>query len=95
MERLLKGKFQDNFEFLQWFKKFFDANCTALPYDPIEARNGEVSMLNMIVIPGEYSCSEGQIVCFSYTFLEDRQKGGGGGGGRGLKTFTFKCSKGE
>uniref|UniRef100_A0A0M3ICJ8 Calponin-homology (CH) domain-containing protein n=1 Tax=Ascaris lumbricoides TaxID=6252 RepID=A0A0M3ICJ8_ASCLU len=61
VERLLKGKFQDNFEFLQWFKKFFDANCTALPYDPIEARNGEVSMLNMIVIPGEYSCSEGQI----------------------------------
>uniref|UniRef100_A0A915AH43 Uncharacterized protein n=1 Tax=Parascaris univalens TaxID=6257 RepID=A0A915AH43_PARUN len=41
VERLLKGKFQDNFEFLQWFKKFFDANCTALPYDPIEARNGE------------------------------------------------------
>ncbi|KHN85221.1 Microtubule-associated protein RP/EB family member 1 [Toxocara canis] len=41
VERLLKGKFQDNFEFLQWFKKFFDANCTANPYDPIAARNGE------------------------------------------------------
>lgn len=26
VERLIKGKFQDNFEFVQWFKKFFDAN---------------------------------------------------------------------
>ncbi|KAF8382902.1 ebp-1, partial [Pristionchus pacificus] len=23
VEKLIKGKFQDNFEFLQWFKKFF------------------------------------------------------------------------
>ncbi|VDK70681.1 unnamed protein product, partial [Anisakis simplex] len=41
VERLIKGKFQDNFEFLQWFKKFFDANCTGNPYHPISARNGE------------------------------------------------------
>ncbi|ALC48212.1 Eb1 [Drosophila busckii] len=26
IDRLVKGRFQDNFEFLQWFKKFFDAN---------------------------------------------------------------------
>ncbi|XP_049824950.1 microtubule-associated protein RP/EB family member 1-like [Aethina tumida] len=26
IERLVKGRFQDNFEFLQWFKRFFDAN---------------------------------------------------------------------
>jgi len=26
VERLVKAKFQDNFEFCQWFKKFFDAN---------------------------------------------------------------------
>lgn len=25
IDRLVKGKFQDNFEFLQWFKKFFDS----------------------------------------------------------------------
>jgi hypothetical protein len=26
VERLVKGRFQDNFEFAQWFKKFYDAN---------------------------------------------------------------------
>jgi RP/EB family microtubule-associated protein len=26
VDRIIKAKFQDNFEFLQWFKKFFDAN---------------------------------------------------------------------
>ncbi|OPL33526.1 dihydropyrimidinase-related 5-like protein, partial [Mytilus galloprovincialis] len=29
VERLVKGRFQDNFEFVQWFKLYFDANCRA------------------------------------------------------------------
>lgn len=41
MERLSKGRFQDNFEFVQWFKKFFDANYDLHDYDPIAARGGE------------------------------------------------------
>jgi len=41
VEKLIKGKFQDNFEFLQWFKKFFDANYDPHDYDPMAARNGE------------------------------------------------------
>ncbi len=40
MERLVKGRFQDNFEFLQWFKKFFDANYDGKEYDPQLARQG-------------------------------------------------------
>uniref|UniRef100_A0A673HL18 Microtubule-associated protein RP/EB family member 1 n=1 Tax=Sinocyclocheilus rhinocerous TaxID=307959 RepID=A0A673HL18_9TELE len=40
VERLIKGKFQDNFEFLQWFKKFFDANYDGKEYDPQLARQG-------------------------------------------------------
>ena len=56
VEKLIKGRFQDNFEFLQWFKvrllltsqlyltnilkKFFDANYDGADYDPIEARGG-------------------------------------------------------
>uniref|UniRef100_A0A182NJG4 Microtubule-associated protein RP/EB family member 1 n=1 Tax=Anopheles dirus TaxID=7168 RepID=A0A182NJG4_9DIPT len=39
IERLVKGRFQDNFEFLQWFKKFFDANYDGKEYDPRAARN--------------------------------------------------------
>lgn len=42
VDKLIKGRFQDNFEFLQWFKKFFDANFDGSPYDALEARGGEV-----------------------------------------------------
>lgn len=41
VEKLIKGKFQDNFEFVQWFKKFFDANYDGSEYDPVAARGGE------------------------------------------------------
>lgn len=41
IERLVKGRFQDNFEFLQWFKKFFDANYDGHEYDPVAARDGQ------------------------------------------------------
>lgn len=37
----MKGKFQDNFEFLQWFKKFFDANYDGKEYDPVLIRQGQ------------------------------------------------------
>lgn len=41
MEKLVKGKFQDNFEFVQWFKKLFDANYDGKEYDPQLARQGQ------------------------------------------------------
>ncbi|KAJ8399453.1 hypothetical protein AAFF_G00411650 [Aldrovandia affinis] len=41
VEKLVKGKFQDNFEFVQWFKKFFDANYDGKEYDPMQARQGQ------------------------------------------------------
>ncbi|ESP05310.1 hypothetical protein LOTGIDRAFT_177133 [Lottia gigantea] len=41
VERLVKGKFQDNFEFVQWFKKFFDANYSGQEYDPLSSRSGQ------------------------------------------------------
>ncbi|CAH1125767.1 unnamed protein product [Ceutorhynchus assimilis] len=40
VDKLIKGRFQDNFEFLQWFKKFFDANYDGREYDAIDARGG-------------------------------------------------------
>jgi len=41
IEKLVKGKYMENFEFVQWFKKFFDANYSGeMDYDPIEARGG-------------------------------------------------------
>ncbi|XP_068231264.1 microtubule-associated protein RP/EB family member 1-like [Palaemon carinicauda] len=44
VDKLTKGKFQDNFEFLQWFKKFFDANYDGSEYDALAARFGEPMM---------------------------------------------------
>lgn len=41
VDKLIKGRFQDNFEFLQWFKKFFDANYDGTEYNALEARGGE------------------------------------------------------
>lgn len=38
MDKLIQGRFQDNFEFVQWFKKFFDANYDGRPYDALDAR---------------------------------------------------------
>ena len=40
----MKGRFQDNFEFVQWFKKFFDANYQGQDvdgYNALEVRGGE------------------------------------------------------
>uniref|UniRef100_A0AC34QJ58 Uncharacterized protein n=1 Tax=Panagrolaimus sp. JU765 TaxID=591449 RepID=A0AC34QJ58_9BILA len=41
VEKLSKGKFQDNFEFLQWFHRFFSANYDGHEYSPIDFRSGE------------------------------------------------------
>ncbi|KAM7539401.1 hypothetical protein Aperf_G00000048120 [Anoplocephala perfoliata] len=41
IEKLVKGKYQDNFEFVQWFKRFYDANYTGQPYNALAARGGE------------------------------------------------------
>ena len=37
----MKGRFQDNFEFCQWFKKFFDANYDGEEYNAVEVRGGQ------------------------------------------------------
>ena len=42
VEKLAKLRFQDNCEFLQWFKKFYDANDADVcnDYNAMEARGG-------------------------------------------------------
>jgi len=45
IDKLVKSRFQDNFEFVQWFKKFFDANYQGQDldgYNAAEVRAGEV-----------------------------------------------------
>ncbi|EJC98350.1 EB1 domain-containing protein [Fomitiporia mediterranea MF3/22] len=40
VEKLVKCKMQDNLEFLQWIKKFWDANFGGQGYDPVARRRG-------------------------------------------------------
>ncbi|XP_013929590.1 PREDICTED: microtubule-associated protein RP/EB family member 1-like [Thamnophis sirtalis] len=52
VDKLVKGKFQDNFKFVQWFKKFFDANYDGKDYDPVAARQGqETCPVLTLVVP--------------------------------------------
>lgn len=44
----MKGRFQDNFEFLQWFKKFFDANYDGREYDAVGARENSPMGLGVV-----------------------------------------------
>mmetsp|Transcript_6273 Transcript_6273/g.7660 ORF Transcript_6273/g.7660 Transcript_6273/m.7660 type:complete len:328 (-) Transcript_6273:247-1230(-) len=39
IEKLSRGKYQDNLEFMQWFKGFCSNHSVAEGYDPIEARS--------------------------------------------------------
>lgn len=57
MDKLIKGRFQDNFEFLQWFKKFFDANYDGREYDAFDARGGFTI--------GSGACESGLPLCVS------------------------------
>lgn len=38
--KLVKGKYQDNLEFLQWMKRYFDLNYSGGEYNAVERRKG-------------------------------------------------------
>jgi RP/EB family microtubule-associated protein len=43
VEKLVKCKMQDNLEFLQWMKRFWDTNYPGHPYDPVARRRGQAT----------------------------------------------------
>ena len=53
VEKLVKGRFQDNMEFAQWFKKFFDANYPEDidEYDAIARRGNEPLAIKTLESP--------------------------------------------
>lgn len=59
INRLVKARFQDNFEFLQWFKKFFDSNYDGHPYNAMEAR-GNIPLGAGNALPGSHLSSSSQ-----------------------------------
>ena len=45
VERLCQEKFNDNLEFLQWMKKYYDNNYFSTSYDAIKRRKGAILVL--------------------------------------------------
>lgn len=41
VDKLIKAKYQDNLEFLQWMKRFFDIKYNGSGYDPLTRRKGQ------------------------------------------------------
>jgi RP/EB family microtubule-associated protein len=41
VDKLVKAKYQDNLEFLQWLKRFFDIKFNGQPYDALGRRKGQ------------------------------------------------------
>ncbi|XP_031551476.1 microtubule-associated protein RP/EB family member 1-like [Actinia tenebrosa] len=66
VDKLVKGRFQDNFEFLQWFKKFFDANYGGQEYDPVAARHGQTDVEVNVIKRKPVGGSGGNIAAQSY-----------------------------
>ncbi|ANB11755.1 microtubule-binding protein BIM1 [Sugiyamaella lignohabitans] len=61
VERLVKCRFQDNLEFLQWVRKFWDGNYPGHEYDPLARRKAgplPTSAVNRVV-PGTNATSAG------------------------------------
>jgi len=44
--KLVKSKYQDNLEFLQWMKRYFDLNYSGGEYDAVERRNQAILKAN-------------------------------------------------
>lgn len=40
VDKLIKAKYQDNLEFLQWMKRYHDINYNGEPYDAVGRRKG-------------------------------------------------------
>ncbi|KAJ1966644.1 microtubule integrity protein mal3 [Dimargaris xerosporica] len=52
VERLIKMRFQDNFEFLQWLKRYWETYCPGGQYDAVGRRRGQSVDVGGAVRPG-------------------------------------------
>ena len=69
VDKLVKGKFQDNFEFASWFKKFFDANYAGQEYDALAARSG-ITFIDVNAAPCKVPQRKGKNYLFSCNFFK-------------------------
>lgn len=73
---LVKGKFQDNLEFCQWMKKYFDMHYTGEEYDAVGRRNAAIKAQGGKVpkSPGGVSSDNCVIECFQEEPVSQRRR---------------------
>ncbi len=64
VEKLVRAKYQDNLEFMQWTKSFYDKNYTGAPYDAAARRaSGKGASLCVPV-----AVCRGRCLCLCFCF---------------------------
>lgn len=82
IDRLVKGRFQDNFEFVQWFHKFFAANFDGREYDALKMRDGAQM--------GSSTGNKGNMVTKKTPIPRDNPNEGANASGSDLKASSAK-----
>jgi len=83
---LVKGKFQDNLEFCQWMKKYFDMHYGGDPYDAVGRRGGKTGAPASKSTPGGSKKVSGNIKTVSA--MKSPQPKLSGGTPSNVKTVT-------
>ena len=66
VEKLCRGKYQDNLEFMQWFKGFLDRHAVAEGYDPVAARaKGKAHLLHASSVSFKHLSAGERVPCLS------------------------------
>lgn len=87
VNRLIKGKYQDNLEFTQWMKRYFDIHYNGQEYDAVARRKG--------VAPKSTGSSNTTTTATTATGTVTRSTApGGGGGGSGVSSSNSNFSTG-
>ena len=89
VDKLVKAKYQDNLEFCQWIKRYFDLNYSGEPYNAVERRKGQQLFYimggNKVAAPNKAGAAKPQGTGKIYSGKTVMQDNGGLTGGAGKR----------
>tara|TARA_B110000285_G_scaffold92981_1_gene106419 strand:+ start:192 stop:653 length:462 start_codon:yes stop_codon:yes gene_type:complete len=90
VDKLVKAKYQDNLEFCQWIKRYFDLNYSGEPYNAVERRKGQQLFYimggNKVAAPKKAGTAQAQGTGKIYSGKTESQDNGGLTGGAGKRS---------